>query len=465
MKNVIKIAVILTASFLYGCDDRLEIVPKEQVILSTVSEYSAMLDNDFGLFYDSHLAWNACFDAGQYTATITGDNDMFSKICYLGLEDEDRTIGFKECELYNKCYERISRYNIIIGDVMDAKGTEADRLKARAEALVLRAYNHFILVNLFCKHYNPKSADTDGGILLKTRFSLEDKTEQSTVAEAYRLIESDINSALPHLQAKGKNVNHPGLAFAYALLAKVHLFKQEFGKAEAAAKESLKSNSYIFDWVAWDNSPRPIPGIGYSNEENLYFGYGIDKLNPSSEVIGPGLVQKYTPGDLRKERFFWLSLPFVLPECFLFNPQIEVADGVLSIWSIKFNEGGMKVSEVVLMLAECYARAGKVDEAMQLVNELRKKRILPSSYKDLTATDKTEAFNHVMDERSRELVLTSNNFYDIRRLEVEGIHQSVVRILPDGTTRTVNSNATTFTMPFPQNAIDRSGTLKQNVEK
>lgn len=459
MRSILRVAVLLTASLLYGCDKRLEIVPQGVIVLSSVSEYSALLDNPNDLIYDNQIAWNASFDAGLMSSLATGNSFMLTKICYLGLLDMDRTTVIKKNELYNGCYKRIARYNIIIDNIMNAEGTNAERLKARAEAQVLRAYNHFVLVNIFSKHYNPKSADTDGGILLKKKFSLEEKTKQSSVADAYRFIEDDINSALPHLQAKGKNVNHPGLAFAYALLAKVHLFKQEFDKAEAAAKESLKNNSYIFDWVAWDNESKPVPEIGYNNEENLYFGYGVGGgMGPMAE-IGPNLVKKYTAGDLRKERLFWLAYPWLLPGCYTYREYMDPFRKVV------YNEGGMKVSEVVLMLAECYARSGKIEDAMQLVNNLRKKRILPDSYADLTANNKDEAFNHVIDERSRELPLTCNNFYDIRRLELEGIHQSVDRILPDGTVYTVNSSAHIFTMPFPQDAIDRSGTLKQNVEK
>lgn len=465
MRNALKVAVILTASLLYGCDKRLDIIPQGYIILSSVSEYSALLDNPSCLLYDNQMAWNTSFDGGLMSSLVTSNSFMLTKINHLGLLDMDRTTDFKTSELYKRCYERIARYNIIIENVMNADGTDAERLKARAEAQVLRAYNHFVLVNIFSKHYNPKSANTDGGILLKKVFSLEEKTKQSSVAEVYQFVEYDINSALPHLQAKGKNVNHPGLAFAYALLAKVHLFKQEFDKAEAAAKESLKNNSYIFDWVAWDLGPKPAPEIGYNNEENLYFGYGINDFPPSG-AIGPRLVQKYTAGDLRKERLFWDSPSYLLPGCYAFKTyKDQEVTGAGAYRTVRFNEGGMKVSEVVLMLAECYARAGKIEDAMQLVNNLRKKRILPDSYVDLTASDKREAFNHVMDERSRELVLTHNNFYDIRRLEVEGIHQSVDRILPDGSVYTVNSSAHIFTMPFPQDAIDRSGTLKQNVEK
>lgn len=464
MKRIAFVAIAAVSLLLGGCDDKLEIPPKGQLVISTVEEYSDLLDNREYLAYDNFLPWSVSFDAGTLASTVVGNTYLFDKANYLGVEDIDRTVDFKTTMLYNHCYKRIARFNIIIENIDEAKGSEREKLRVKSEALVLRAYNYFVLVNTFSKHYNKATAHTDGGVFVRTKFSLEEKPAQLSVEKVYQQIESDINLALPHLDSFGKNVNHPGLAFAYGVLAKVHLFKQEFGEAEVAAKESLKHNSYLFDWVAWDTGGKPVPEIGYSNEENLYFGYGASS-SPTNQYISPNLVQKYSKGDLRKERFFWNVNTSALSGCYRFKAFADIVDGRTSNRLYKFNIGGMKVSEVVLMLAECYARSGKVNEAMELVNNLRKKRILPESYVALAAGTKEEAFSHVIDERSRELVLTPNNFYDIRRLEAEGIHQSVERVLPDGTKCTVKSNSHVFVMPFPQEAIDKSGTLKQNVDK
>lgn len=469
-KNTILTAIVWI--MLLGCSEKLDIRPKGKLILSTVEEYSKLLDYKYNLSYDTRLPWFACFDAGASFNTVNGNNDLFRKACFLGDASINRINEFKSDPLYSDCYERISNYNVILDNIMDAKGTEREKMRTIAEARLLRAYNYFVLVNTFCKHYNKSTAKTDGGLLMRTSFSLEEMAKQVSVEEVYRQIESDITSALPYVDSKGRNVNHPGLAFGYALKAKVHLFKQEFDEAETAANESLKHNSYIFDWVAWDEGPKPAPEIRYDNEENLYFGYGnvIEFAYPLSATIGPTLSQKYTPGDLRKERFFLGSSISNIPGCIYFKAYADIIDGKSHYRKIKFNEGGMRVSEVVLMLAECYIRSGKIAEGMQQLNDFRKKRVLPESYAPLVASNKDEAFNHVMEERSRELIATPNNFYDIRRLEVEGIHQSVERVIPDETVPegvrriVVKSDSHVFVMPFPENAFVKSS-LTQNVDK
>lgn len=463
MNTIFKVAAYFFVFFFWGCESMLDIKPKGQIILTTTDEYASLLDNPYDLNFSAELTWSTSFDAGNTISLVVGTGNLYLNANYLGLENVDRTAFLETEALYKSSYKRISKYNIIIDNIMEAKGSEADRQRTMAEAKVLRAYNYFLLINTFSKHYNAISAEQDGGVLVRDKFSLESKPIQKSVADVYRFIEKDINEAIPNLGPKGKNVNHPGLAFTYAFKAKVHLFKQEFEKAEEAALKSLQYNSTLFDWVEWDRSPKPVPEIGYNNEENLYFTYGINSFAPFGNVIGPRLVQKYTPGDLRKERFFWYTNQYILPGCFTFREYRD--PGTFYSRSIKFNINGMKVSETMLMLAECYVRSGRIADGLKILNDIRKKRILPESYQDLSASTKEEAFARVMDERSRELVLTPNNFYDIRRLEVEGIRQSVDRVLPNGQIYTVRSNSSVFVMPFPRDAMERSGTLKQNVAK
>lgn len=455
MRSIFKLSIFILLISVFGCNDKLDIKPKNKVILSKVEEYSALLDYKYLAMYDNLNALSLCFDGAVYSEQyLTGNTNPFYKACYLGMEDIDRSVDYKTSDIYTKCYQRISRYNIIIDEVLDSKGLEKDRLQCRAEAKILRAYNHFVLVNIYARPYAAATAETEGGILLRDKFSLEDIPTQSSVAEAYRFIEKDIAEAIPYLAPKGINNYHPGLSFAYGLKAKVHLFKGEFDKAEEAAKEALKYNSYIFDLVGWEKGIKTTPNvIPVSMEENLLFGYGTNDISVYGE-ISPQLVAKYGTGDVRQEYFFWYSTPSMVPGTRTFKPKVNQS-------SIKLNQGGMRSTEVMLMLAECYARRGQLDDAMKLVNDIRIKRVRPESFVPLTASTKEEAFAKVLDERSRELVITYNNFWDIRRLEAEGIHTSVTRVLSDGTKYTVKSSSPLFTFPFPQNALDRS-MLKQN---
>ncbi|MFR7812822.1 MAG: RagB/SusD family nutrient uptake outer membrane protein, partial [Butyricimonas faecihominis] len=67
---------------------------------------------------------------------------------------------------YTRLYEIIGQVaNPVLLNVDVASGDRvlADRLKA--EALVLRAWCHYLLVNFYAKAYNPATAETDPGIV------------------------------------------------------------------------------------------------------------------------------------------------------------------------------------------------------------------------------------------------------------------------------------------------------------
>lgn len=85
---------------------------------------------------------------------------------------------------------------------------------------------------------------------------------------------------------------------------------------------------------------------------------------------------------------------------------------------MKWNPGGMRLSEVYLMIAECYARKGDKDNAMKYLNDLYRNRVRTGT-PELTANDADEAFKLIREERKRELVLTYNGFFDMRRFCTE----------------------------------------------
>ena len=109
-----------------------------------------------------------------------------------------------------------------------------------AQAKILRAYNYFYLINTYAKHYYPQTAEQELGIILRKEFDLEAEGVQSTIAEAYRLIQQDIEDALPNLPHKSLNVFRPDKSFGYALKAKVHLFKREIDEALQASLDCIK---------------------------------------------------------------------------------------------------------------------------------------------------------------------------------------------------------------------------------
>ena len=126
---------------------------------------------------------------------------------------------------------------------------------------------------------------------------------------------------------------------------------------------------------------------------------------------------------------------------------------------VTWNCGGIKLSEVYLIAAECYSRKKEKDNALKYVNDVRKNRIIAKYYTDLTADTPEEAMLIVRQERKRELLLTSNGFFDMRRFCTE-FNETLTREY-DGNVYTLKPSSHLLTYPFPISAMQNSK-LTQN---
>lgn len=440
---------------LSACDNYLDITPKGQVILEEVEEYNLMFNDD-----NLHSFWNdkLCYLTDERWPTadylITGDEYPIEKANFLWDENYDRASFWELDAGYDKLYQRISRYNIIIKGVPDAEGDETRKKEVIAMAKILRAYNHFVLINVYAKHYQSSTASSDRGVLLVKEFNMEQKLVQSTVQDAYDFILRDINEALNDLPDVPENTFHPGKAFGYGFLAKVHLFMKNFPAALEAANTSLTYNDFVFDMVAYYNTGGGE--VGYDMNEHNYFAGGMSPFIPNWAMLSPTAVERYdVTSDVRISYLFyntWYGQPAYLNYAF------------------KYNVAGMRVPEVLLIKAECMARAGEVDGAMAVLNDFRVDRILPANYAELTATTSKEAVLHIIDERAREFAHTYNRLWDMKRLNTETEYAKTYskEFSFDGgqtyETFTVEPGSHVFIMPFSQEAMNRNSSLKQNTK-
>ncbi len=446
-----------------SCDKYLDIVPKGKVILSKVEEYNGIFNDDDFIHQDywTSSATSTSDERWFYNEQFVIDNpNSVATANFLWDESIDRVSLTLEDLFYNRAYERISRYNIIIQEVLDSEGSEADKKEAYAKAKVLRAFNHFLLVNYYAKHYNASTAASDNGIIVIKTFDMEQSPVQTTIQDAYDFILEDINDALPDLKEITENTMHPGSAFGYALLAKVYLFMGDYSKALENATKSLDINHYVNDLVDLHNNSTPgyyTPNLAGSYNSPDYLYYGGGSFGKPFSILSANAINWFNPdvmgvsGDIRLDDFY--VSPSWIPGA-TFRLYMQYGD-------YKYIGVGINVSEVLLMKAECLARGGDAAGAMTIVNDLRVLRILPANYVPLTATD---AVNIVIEERSRELLNTLNRFWDIRRLANDANY--AISLSKDfmGQTYTTTGNSHIFIMPFPKNVTDQNASIKQNTK-
>ncbi|MBR1576251.1 MAG: RagB/SusD family nutrient uptake outer membrane protein [Bacteroidales bacterium] len=137
--------------------------------------------------------------------------------------------------------------NTALRAINELGGPHDEKLRqATAEALLCRAYANFMLVNLYCLHYNPKTADQDMGIpiLLEPEEYLIPNYDRGTVKQVYEQIDADIQAALP--MVGDNNYTAPKYHFnqqaAYAFATRFYLYYEQPEKAIYYADRCLGNN-------------------------------------------------------------------------------------------------------------------------------------------------------------------------------------------------------------------------------
>lgn len=490
MKRYLIAACCLSTALLLSCDDYLDVEPKGKALLNTTEDYLGLIE-DIIPSYDHANSWFVTGEATWYkTEELKNYTYPLYSACFLWDESYDRAANTIESQLYNDCYNRITKYNALIDNIMDADGPDSEKELGMAQARIMRAYNHFFLVNYFAQPYDPATAYQTNGIIVREHMfkSIDEEGVQQSVGYTYDFIQQDIEAAIDHLPHHAENPFRPDKTFGWAFKAKVHLFKREFDECIAACEQALaeapNGNHELWDMNEPYRQFAPmLLASGYPEQaidDPAYMGINdvvesVWKQRVTYSYDGPeNLIYlfclTYTdpfPMYLSKDvlNLFERNADLRYRYCIRYKAQHETAPAGsqdFASLAIKWNPSGIRLSEVYLMLAECYARRGGADDiakAMTYLETLRSKRLVTGRYEHLTTTDKDEALRLVREERKRELFLTCNGFFDMRRFCAE-FNETLTREF-EGETYTLSPTSPLLTFPFPLQAMQNSH-LEQN---
>lgn len=152
---------------------------------------------------------------------------------------------------------------------IEEMGADTPRLKASlGEALLARAYNHFMLASLFCKAYNPATATTDLGIpyMDGPETELNPKYERGTMAEVYAAIDKDLKEGLPLVSDAFYSIPkyHFNEKAAYTFASRFYLNYGKWEECIECATKALGSapQELLRDIVTLAALPRDIDVVG-----------------------------------------------------------------------------------------------------------------------------------------------------------------------------------------------------------
>lgn len=153
--------------------------------------------------------------------------------------------------IWSSLYSTVGSANIVlqyIDDQVAINGWNEKLRAAYAEALLNRAYAHFLLVNIFSQAYkNEELSKNDIGICYNREVETKVHVhyERGTVAQTYAEIEKDLEEALKYVTDRyyAKPKWHFNVNAAHAFAARFYLFKHDYEKVIEHADAVLTTDS------------------------------------------------------------------------------------------------------------------------------------------------------------------------------------------------------------------------------
>ena len=480
MKKTLYSLLAVAALMLTSCEDFTDLQPKGKNLLTTTDQLEMLLNSELrGCGSDMRqMAGDMIYAFSNVATTIsqpvktrnviiwTYDEANMDKMAELTTSDND----------YSDFYGYIGTIvNPILTKIDAATGTDAAKKQLKCEALTLRAWSFYMLVNKYAKAYNPTTAASTPGIILMT----EDKDIQtaqpkSTVEEVYTQILKDINEAieldgLPDVAVNKMRFNKPA---AYAVKALTLLNMQKWDEAEEAAKQALAINSAVNDYnSSYQGTIQGLIGGTYSvinrdkngTDEDYFLNGDLEFYN----AYTPTTMANFEEGHAYKEKMGNMNMAYDYlmdaGESMLGESGFNFTYDLNSLW----NNGGLRSTQMYLAIAECETHKGNYDTAMEYLDKVRVNRIDPAKYQPLKGTVSTEAdaIAHVKQVTMNEDIYSVNIFIDKKRWnQLDDWKQDYSRTLA-GKTYTIKPDSKMWVFPFPMSVMNNNDKITQNYNE
>ncbi|WP_029274408.1 RagB/SusD family nutrient uptake outer membrane protein [Pedobacter borealis] len=406
MKNKHIILLILVVLACSSCKKFLDVKPKGVILPEKVEDYEAIL-NSPSLTKTFSINLLDFTDDNLNTFTVTATSPAANGYYWRPILTVDELLS---PDVWGSAYRSIYSANAIINGVPTAtKGTDAQKLSITGEALVIRANCYLELLTVFAKAYNPATAGTDPGLPLVTSTDVNDKVPaRSSLKATLDEIIGNVTTAIPALPSSNVNRYRVTKYVAYGLLTRIYLYMADFVDAKKYNDLALTGPHTLLNYNSY-TLPTGFPVYELSPE--VLWQRASVNGSPNFMLYSTDLKSYFDSNDLRYE----LS-------------TITTVNGLgRTPFPGEYNFG-ITFPEMYLTKAELLAREGKFNEAMYIVNMLRKNRIKTAAYVDQTATTGEEALVKVLAERRREGAYSGLRWFDMKRLDQEGRMPEVKRI-------------------------------------
>jgi hypothetical protein len=460
-----------------GCDRYLEENPDNRVDLNTAEKAAQLLTNAYSSAAYTFTEWmsdNVTYTSGTFKLPEHIQTYEWQDITP---DNQDTPIYF-----WTATYDAIAHANEVLAVIDNLEGEQARKDAVKAEALLTRAYGHFMLVNLFAKHYNSQTASSDLGIPYVEEPETEfiKKYTRNTIAEVYNKVESDLLEGLQLVDGRfyansGKYHFTRNAALAFA--SRFYLFKNDPDNCIKYSSEILGNGASVFI--------KDLPSIlaSYANTED--FLRLMTSPNDQSNLL---LIRNITNFPVNVG--FWPNIEMI--DALYYNNPWNAEDLRRSIRYPLFVRGGQgdgialakyeflferssltsnvglnytimpafRGEEVLLNRAESYVYKGNFSLALADLQVYVDKRYTEKPAVTLAslkteypgANDAQAMLLFILDERRKEFIHEGLRWFDIKRFEIPVVH-----VTQSGNQISLQGNDLRKVLQIPQAAIDVGG--------
>ena len=257
LKNLKYIPMVGMIVALTGCDDFLDHTPDNRVTISTPTQIKQLLVDAYSSanhgtileLSSDNIVDNTSPDENGVRYNLAGMS-QFAPADDEAFAWEDIKSGIQQdtpSEIWSGAYHAIAVCNYALQAIenLEAQGRASEVQAQKGEALISRAYHHFILANIFALPYaGPEASKSIPGIPYMTDIETEVKPqyERGNLADVFDKIEKDIEAGLPLIDdAIYGDVPkyHFTRAASHAFAARFYLFIRKYDLAEKYASIAL----------------------------------------------------------------------------------------------------------------------------------------------------------------------------------------------------------------------------------
>lgn len=459
MKYIITFLII--GSFFCSCGDFLDESPDDRLDLDTLEKAAKVVGNAYSK--GSYVFTDWCTDyAGPIglrknsdgVSLDAGGNEIRDEHIQIYTWDNVTELSEDTPDFYwNNAYEAIAHANEVLAVIDELPGDAEFRNAIKGEALLCRAYHHFMLVNIFGKHYDDTAA-SDLGIpyIFKPEIEFLPIYERNSVKEVYDFVERDMLEGLSLVNDKfylGTKKYHFTRKAALAFASRFYLWKRDYERCLKYSDLFLDGNpqKYVKDFdevysgsgfneIAQNyGAPEDDSNVMVAQQFTVYtrrgrgFGLNIDGLNEIfsnlftnvlDERVGRNIFN-FSGQDVR-----WLPR---LRE-FFFREDLSSDSGQPYYIAVVF-----KGEEVLLNRAEAQLSLKRLQEAIDDINILAENRYegntysreqIIAGYSQFEKEDRA-ILQLIRDERRKEFWDHGLRWFDIKRYKETIEHQLPVQ--------------------------------------